>query len=259
MLGAALLASCSSGSRNSNGAATAAGDSTTTSSSDSASAEPTETTTALKAGTQPGLFDFNQDGTKEPTCATADFKAGLVVRTYCEDLSGYRSEPAAGAALAPGALLTLPGPPDDPRDKPITEGASVYLIHLQGAEGKEVIVLTLSSDTVFAVGSDKLQDPALESLTNIATGITASYPGAAVQVRGHTDSTGSSSANQSLSERRAAAVARHFGTKGIDKAKLSSVGLGQTIPNYLENNDDGSENTIGRDQNRRIEVVIRPA
>jgi hypothetical protein len=35
--------------------------------------------------------------------------------------------------------------------------------------------------------------------------------------------------------------------------------LGQTVPNYLEKNADGSDNTIGRDQNRRIEVVIRPA
>jgi outer membrane protein OmpA-like peptidoglycan-associated protein len=252
VLGAALVASCggADGDGSDDAAATTVADSTTVAS---------ETTTALKAGAQPGLFDFNQDGTKEPTCGTADFKAGLVVRTYCEDLSGYLNESAEGATLVPGALFSVPGPADDPRDKPITEGASVAVVHLQGAEGKEVIVLTMSADTVFAVGSDKLQDPALESLGNIASGINASYPGAKVHVRGHTDSTGSASANQSLSERRAAAVAGYFGTKGIDKAKLTSVGLGQTVPNYQEKNADGSDNTIGRDQNRRIELVIRPA
>ena len=232
-------------------------DSTTSSSDETATTDPSETTTTLKAGAQPGLFDFNEDGTKEPTCGTADFKAGLVVRTYCEDLSGYANDPAEGATLVPGSLFSLPSPADDPRDKPITEGVSVGVIHLQGADGKEVVVLTLTSDTVFAVGSDKLQDPALDSLGTIATGINASYPGAAVQVRGHTDSTGSASANQSLSERRAAAVAGYFGTKGIDKGRLTSVGLGQTLPNYLEKNTDGTENTIGRSQNRRIEVVIR--
>ena len=77
--------------------------------------------------------------------------------------------------------------------------------HLQSAiDGKEVVVYTMSSDTVFAVGSDQLQDPAIDSLSAIAAGIQQSYPGATVQVRGHTDSTGSPDANQSLSERRAA-------------------------------------------------------
>ena len=250
--GSALLVSCGGGDSS---------ESTSTTVSEATSVppvDPAETTAAPHAGGQAGLFDFNQDGMKETTCGTADFKAGLVVRTYCDDLSGYASEPAEGATPIPGALRTLPSPSDDPRDKQITEGASVNVQHLQSADGKEVVVLTLSSDTVFAVGSDKLQDPALESLTNIANGIRTSYPGAAVQVRGHTDSTGSAAANQSLSERRAASVAAYFGTKGIDKAKLTSAGLGQTVPNYQEKNPDGSESSAGRDQNRRIEVVIRP-
>jgi outer membrane protein OmpA-like peptidoglycan-associated protein len=253
-LSAALAAACGGESQTSSIEA-----STTLGPSGTAATDAVETTTTLRAGAQPGLFDFNQDGTRELTCGTADFRADLIVRTYCDDLSGYLSEPAQGAALVPASLLRIPGPPDDPRDKPITEGASVQVVHLQGGEGKEVVVLTLSSDTVFAVGSDKLQDPALASLDSIAVGIKASYPGAAVQVRGHTDATGSPAANQALSERRAAAVARQFETKGIDKSKLRSVGLGQAVPNYLEKNADGSDNTIGRDQNRRIEIVIRPA
>jgi len=250
---ALVVTSCGNGGGSDKGAE----GSTTTRSDESGTTDASESSTSLKPGSQAGLFDFNQDGTKEPTCGTADFKAGLVVRTYCEDLSGYLSEPAEGATLAPGSLLSVPGPADDPRDKPITEGSSVMVVHLQAADGKEAVVLTLSADTVFAVGSDKLQDPALESLDNIAAGIKTSYPGAVMQVRGHTDSTGTPSANQSLSERRAAKVAEYFGTKGM--AKPTSVGLGQTVPNYLEKNADGSDNAIGRDQNRRIELVIRPA
>ncbi len=256
MAGVAVVASCSGG-----GSKTAASTAATSSSSSAPSSDQSSDrsdSSTLPAGAQPGLFDFNQDGTKEPTCGTADFGAGLVVRTYCDDLSGYVNEPAQGATLVPGALFGLPTPPDDPRDRPITEGASVGVLHLQGADGKEVVVLTLSADTIFDVGSDALQDPALASLATIASGINSSYPGATVQVRGHTDSTGSASANQSLSERRAAAVADFFATHGFDRSKLSSVGLGQTVPNYAETNPDGSENAIGRDQNRRIEIVIRP-
>jgi outer membrane protein OmpA-like peptidoglycan-associated protein len=264
---AVLVMSCSGGSSGSakKGATTSPTESASPTVSTTTSSDPSETTdasepsTTLPAGAETGLFDFNQDGTKEPTCATADFQAGLVVRTYCDDLSGYANEPATGATLVPGALLSLPTPADDPRDKPISEGASVAVLHLQSGQGDEIVVLTLSSDTVFAVGSDALQDPALDSLGNIAAGISSSYPGAAIEVRGHTDATGSASDNQSLSERRAAAVADYFATRGIDKSKLTSVGLGQTVPNYLETNPDGSDNTAGRDQNRRIEVVIRPA
>jgi len=242
VFGVVLLASCGGGKGSSDKGSRA----TTTAGADQAA-------TTLPAGAQPGLFDFNQDGTKEPTCGTADYKAGLVIRTYCDDLSGYANTPESGATLVPGALFGQPTPADDPRDTPITEGASVAAIHLQGADGKEVVVYTMSSDTVFAVGSDKLEDPALESLGNIAAGILRVYPGATLQVRGHTDSTGSAATNQSLSERRAAAVAAFFVSKGFDPAKVASVGLGQTVPNYKE------DTTIGRDQNRRIELVVRPA
>jgi len=250
VFGAVLLAACGGG----NG-----GSATTTVSDESGGVSTTaatgadDTATTLKRGAQAGLFDFNQDGTKEPTCGIADYQAGLVIRTYCDDLSGYANSPESGATLVSGALFGQPTLPDDPRDKPITEGASVAPIHLQGADGKEVVVYSMSSDTVFAVGSDKLEDPALDSLSNIAAGILRVYPGATLQVRGHTDSTGSAAANQSLSERRAAAVAAFFVSKGFDRAKVTSVGLGQMVPNYKE------DTATGRAQNRRIELVVRPA
>lgn len=227
---------------------------TTTTADTTTSTAVEETTTTLPPGAQPGLFDFNDDGTNELTCGTADFQAGLVVRTYCDDLAGYANEPERGATLVPGALFGIPGPPDDPRDEPITSGASVSAQHLQSAtDGKEVVVYTMSSDTVFAAGSDKLQDPARASLSVIAAGIQQSFPGATVQVRGNTDSRGSPASNQSLSERRAAAVADFFVSAGFDPAAVSSVGLGQTQPNYVEDTE------VGRDQNRRIELVVRPA
>jgi outer membrane protein OmpA-like peptidoglycan-associated protein len=272
-LGVVLLASCGGGGGSDAADATTAiaEESTTTAAADTSStaaadtsstttttAETTtstaleETTTTLPPGAQPGLFDFNDDGSNELTCGTADFQAGLVVRTYCDDLAGYANEPERGASLVPGALFGIPGPPDDPRDEPITSGASVSPQHLQSAtDSKEVVVYTMSSDTVFAAGSDQLQDPARASLSVIAAGIQRSFPGATVQVRGNTDSRGSPASNQSLSERRAAAVADFFVSAGLDPGAVSSVG--QTQPNYVEDTE------VGRHQNRRIEPVVRPA
>src|SRR3954451_4435008 len=256
VFGAVLVAGCGGGKSSSGASGSTASSSKSTSTSSestSSSTDAAEPSTTLQPGAEAGLFDFNQDGTKEPTCGTADYQAGLVIRTYCEDLSAYANSPDSEATLVPGALFGQPTPPDDPRDTPITQGASVAPIHLQGADGKEVVVYTLSSDTVFSVGSDELQDPARDSLSVIAAGIQQSYPGAAVQVRGNTDSTGNAAANQSLSERRAAAVANFFVSQGFDPAKVTSVGLGQTVPNYSE------DTQAGRDQNRRIELVVRPA
>ena len=96
-----------------------------------------------------------------------------------------------------------------------------------------------------------LLEPARASLTAIAEGLKESYPGASFEIRGHTDSTGGVAANQTLSERRSAAVAAYFVSAGLDKAKVTSVGLGQSVPNYQENNQ------AGRDQNRRVEIVVR--
>jgi outer membrane protein OmpA-like peptidoglycan-associated protein len=272
-LGVVLLASCGGGGGSdaadattaiaekstttaaANTTTTAATDTSTTTTADTTTSTAVEeTTTTLPPGAQPGLFDFNDDGSNELTCSTADFQAGLVVRTYCDDLAGYANTPETGATLVPGALFGIPGPPDDPRDEPITSGASVSAQHLQSAtDGKEVVVYTMNSDTVFAAGSDQLQDPARASLSAIAAGIQRSFPGATVQVRGNTDSRGSPASNQSLSERRAAAVADFFVSAGFDPAAVSSVGLGQTQPNYVEDTE------VGRDQNRRIELVVRPA
>lgn len=173
------------------------------------------------------------------------------MRTYCEDLSGYANEPAAGATPASGALFRLPSPPDDPRDAPITSGASVSPQHLQAIDGRELAVYTLTSDTVFDTGSDALLDPAIESLTAIANGLRVAYPGASFEVRAHTDAVGDAAANLALSDRRAARVAEFLVSTGFDAGRVRSVGLGETMPNYVEDGD------LGRDQNRRVEILVR--
>lgn len=73
-----------------------------------------------------------------------------------------------------------------------------------------------------------------------------------VEVTGHTDSRGSNSYNQQLSERRAQSVANYLTSQGVNSARISSRGMGETVP-VGDNNTES-----GRAQNRRVEVVIRP-
>jgi len=68
-------------------------------------------------------------------------------------------------------------------------------------------------------------------------------------IEGHTDSTATAAHNQTLSEKRAAAVKAYLVTAGVAAARLSAQGFGATKP--------VADNTtsIGRAQNRRVELV----
>ncbi len=61
---------------------------------------------------------------------------------------------------------------------------------------------------------------------------------------------GSEEYNQDLSERRADAVKGYLVRQGVETARLSSAGRGESAP--VADNDSAA----GRQQNRRVEVVI---
>lgn len=71
-----------------------------------------------------------------------------------------------------------------------------------------------------------------------------------IEIGGHTDSRGSASYNQQLSERRAKSVVDYLVDKGINPKRLKHVGYGQTSP--IADNDTEE----GRQQNRRTEFEI---
>jgi outer membrane protein OmpA-like peptidoglycan-associated protein len=75
-------------------------------------------------------------------------------------------------------------------------------------------------------------------------------PDIIVEVAGFTDSTGTVSYNQTLSERRAQAVVKWLTEKGIEGARLKSQGYGSASP-------IGDNITFeGRKLNRRTEVRV---
>jgi outer membrane protein OmpA-like peptidoglycan-associated protein len=75
------------------------------------------------------------------------------------------------------------------------------------------------------------------------------HPEIKLSVEGHTDSDGDEALNQSLSEKRAQAVADHLINMGIDGSRLTSKGWGETKP---VSNNNTSE---GKAANRRVEFV----
>ncbi|MDN3681251.1 OmpA family protein [Vibrio tapetis subsp. quintayensis] len=71
-----------------------------------------------------------------------------------------------------------------------------------------------------------------------------------VTVIGHTDNTGSSAFNLRLSKERAQSLAHYLSNQGVDKSRITVIGAGEEQP--IANNDTQR----GREQNRRVEIVI---
>ncbi|WP_299004502.1 OmpA family protein [uncultured Tenacibaculum sp.] len=86
---------------------------------------------------------------------------------------------------------------------------------------------------------------------DLIAGIMKEYPKANFSIQGHTDSSGSNSLNQRLSEKRAKAVLDYLITKGgIDSKRLTSAGFGEDYP--IADN----KTRAGRAENRRVEIKL---
>jgi outer membrane protein OmpA-like peptidoglycan-associated protein len=119
---------------------------------------------------------------------------------------------------------------------------------LQARPTDRGLVLTLG-DTLFATGKAELKSGAAANLDRI-TAFMTEYPKRTAAIEGFTDSMGSDDMNQALSERRANAVKNYLVGQGVSSARLSSSGRGENSP--IADNDSAA----GRQQNRRVEVVI---
>jgi outer membrane protein OmpA-like peptidoglycan-associated protein len=113
------------------------------------------------------------------------------------------------------------------------------------------IVVTMPQDILFETDSAALRSDLRADLQTIAANLQR-YPGSTVIVTGHTDSTGTAGYNQQLSERRADAVAGVLVTSGVPASRVIARGAGQTQPVA------SNETELGRAQNRRVEITIRP-
>lgn len=87
------------------------------------------------------------------------------------------------------------------------------------------------------------------ALSALATALKA-CAGVVVEVRGFTDSVGSSEGNQMLSELRAKKIVDFLTDAGVEASKLTAVGKGEDDP--VANN----ETAEGRRLNRRVEFVL---
>ena len=76
-------------------------------------------------------------------------------------------------------------------------------------------------------------------------------PNARIEIIGHTDSTGSPSVNNPLSEERAQSVRDYLAARGVASSRIQTAGRGEREP-VADNGTDA-----GRARNRRVEIFLR--
>jgi len=113
----------------------------------------------------------------------------------------------------------------------------------------EGIVVEFSSNVLFGFDKSALSADAKVNLNKLVTVLTE-YHDTDIELQGHTDSKGTETYNQTLSEQRADAVSGYLSGRGITASRVTIKGFGETVPKY----DNASE--TGRAQNRRVEFLI---
>jgi len=113
------------------------------------------------------------------------------------------------------------------------------------------ITLNMPENITFGFDQSNLQSQFYPVLDNVANTL-REYNQTIVEVAGHTDSKGTDSYNQALSDRRAASVGNYLMSKGLVRDRFILVGAGESRP--VASNDTDA----GRSQNRRVEITLVP-
>jgi len=149
-----------------------------------------------------------------PALATAECDPDLMPK------AAPKPAPSATPA-APGAKPAAPAP-----------GAKPAAAAPAAAAAKRCdATITLQGDQVFQFARADLNAAAKARLDkDVLAKLLTCGRIEAVVIEGHTDRLGSQQYNQKLSERRAESVKRYLVTKGVDRNKIETIGMGKTVP-----------------------------
>lgn len=151
---------------------------------------------------------------------------------------------AAGGALGGGAGYYMDQQEAKLRHQLMDTGVGVV------RNGNE-ITLVMPGNITFNTGKSDIQEGFLSVLHSVAL-VLKEFDKTAIQITGHTDSTGSFNFNQSLSEQRANSVKYVIQGEGVAAGRIHASGKGPRMP--IASNDTEA----GRQANRRVELSLLP-
>ncbi len=129
-------------------------------------------------------------------------------------------------------------------------GANVVVVD----EGPRTTRISVRNDVLFDFDKAELRPEATEALGRVVEIIRQRQP-RSVRIIGHTDALGSDAYNQTLSERRARSVEQWLSAQG-NLPPMRAEGRGESEPVAPNTREGGADNPEGRQQNRRVEVLL---
>jgi outer membrane protein OmpA-like peptidoglycan-associated protein len=173
--------------------------------------------------------------------------AGALAGAIIGNQSG---NPRTGALLGAALGAGIGGVVGHRRDKMAADMARIQQVEVQRQQAENELKLIVNDQILFDVNSSVLRISALPTLNQIAD-VLNRYPDARVVVTGYTDSTGTEAYNSVLSQRRAKSVSNYLISRGVDAARITAVGLGESDP------IDTNQTAQGRQHNRRVEFFVK--
>ena len=203
-----------------------------------------------------GCPDTDGDGVsdKDDACPTT---AGLAAFGGCPDTDGDGVEDRKDKCPNLAGAIAGEGCPD-------TDGDGVFnnidkCPDVTGAVAnkgcpeikKEVIqkIALAAKGINFETGKAVITAGSFKSLDDLVT-LLNSYPGASVEIQGHTDNNGTPESNKTLSQDRANSVKRYLSAGGVSEARMTAIGYGQEVP--LADN----KTEAGKTKNRRVDFKL---
>jgi len=187
-------------------------------------------------------------------CASTNTGKGAAIGAVIGALAGkatgdnHKSRYAWGAVVGAIAGSAI-GSYMDKQEKELKQelAGSGVKVHRVGND----IYLEMPGDITFDTNSSRIYAQFYPVLQDVAK-VLNKYEKTYLQVDGHTDSTGSSAYNQTLSESRAQSVKNYLVQQRVEQLRVGIQGYGEAQP-VADNNTNA-----GRASNRRVELRIIP-
>ncbi|NNG12737.1 MAG: OmpA family protein [Halobacteria archaeon] len=183
------------------------------------------------------------------TGAAVGAVVGAVLGHQLDDDSG-RYVGAVAGAIAGGAVGHYMDKQQNEFEDALAEERYAHDVEIERLED-ESLRLNVPSEVSFDFDRAEIK-PAFRATLDKVADILVRYDRSIVHVIGHTDSTGSDTYNQGLSERRAHSVANYLTSRGVSDGRLQAEGRGEREPR------DTNATEAGRQLNRRVELIVKP-
>jgi len=191
-------------------------------------------------------YTGEQKVSKTATGAVIGGAAGAAIGAATGGDRGKRAAIGAGAGVLAGGAVGAYMDHQESKLREQLQGTGVSV-----TRAGDDLILNMPGNITFEVNQADIR-PGFYDVLNSVVLVVKEFDKTIIEISGYTDSTGSDSYNQQLSERRAESVGSYFEAQGVVPGRVVTKGLGERNP--IADNDTPA----GRERNRRVELKLVP-